>query len=156
MFKVHKPHGSVANSLSKMEIYNDFSGNPLRELCNLDKGLLAFGVFGKNCLRLLCVGVLHNNEPVSGIWTDLKAAQPISDPVFEIVGLQGLCQWRHFIDGTTSIVGDSRYCQISPLPTCTIKRGRVHDHRAKNSSGPRLFGPASMCRYHRCAQNAVQ
>jgi hypothetical protein len=49
----------------------------------ISTGLTAFGVFGKNCLRLLIgrlVGVLHDDEPVSGIWAGLKAAQPIGDP----------------------------------------------------------------------------
>ena len=85
--------------MSKVEIDDHFSANPLRELCNLDKSLLAFGVFGKNCLRLLIgrrVGVLHNDEPVSCIWAGLKAAQPIGDPVFEIVGL------KVFAKGATS------------------------------------------------------
>ena len=61
---------SVANSLSKIEIGDHFPANPLRELCNLGEDLLAFGVFGKNRLRLLIgrlVGVLHNDKPVSGI-----------------------------------------------------------------------------------------
>jgi hypothetical protein len=88
-------------AVSKIEIDDHFSANPLRELCNLGKGLLAFGVLRNGCLRLLIgrlVGVLHNDEPVSGIWAGLKAAQPIGDPVFEIDGLQLLGQ------GTSSMV----------------------------------------------------
>ena len=85
--------------LSEIEIDDHFPADPLREFCNLDKDLLAFGVLGKNCLRLLIgrlVGVLHNDEPVSGIRAGLKAAQPIADPVFEIVA------FRAFAKGATS------------------------------------------------------
>ena len=87
--------------VSKIEIDDQFSANSLRELCNLGKRLLAFGVLHKSCLRLLIghlVGVLHNDEPVSDIWAGLKATQPIGDPVFEIDGLQLLGQGCHFVD----------------------------------------------------------
>ena len=95
--------------MSKIEIDHHFSANPLRELCNLDKDLLALGVLRNSFLRLLIgrlVGVLHNDEPVSDIWAGLKAAQPIGDPVFELDGLQLLGQACNFVDGTTTIVGD--------------------------------------------------
>ncbi|MGC2318435.1 MAG: hypothetical protein WA615_18400 [Bradyrhizobium sp.] len=96
--------------MSKIEIDDHLSANPLRDLCNLDKGPLAFGVLRNSCLRLVIgrlVGVLHNDEPVSDIWAGLKAAQPIGDPVFELGGLQLLGQGCHFVDGTATIVGDA-------------------------------------------------
>jgi hypothetical protein len=83
---------SAANlTVSKIEIGDHFSADPLREPCNLGKGLLAFGVFGNGFLRLLIgrlVGVLHDDQPVSDIRAGLKLTQPIADPVFAIGGLQ--------------------------------------------------------------------
>ena len=95
---------------SKVEIDDHLSADPLRELCNLGKGLLAFGVSRNSGLHLLIgrlVGVPDNDEPVSDIWAGLKAAQPIGDPVFELGGLQLLGQGCHFVDGTATIVGDA-------------------------------------------------
>ena len=86
------------------------SADPFRELCNRGKDLLAFGVLRNSCLHVLIgrlVGVLHNDEPVSDIWAGLKLTQPIVDPVFEVDGLQSVGQWRHFVDGATTIVGNA-------------------------------------------------
>ena len=77
---------SAANpAISKFEIDDHFLANPLRELCNLGKGPLDFGVLRNRCVRLVIgrlVGELHNDEPVSDIGAGFKAAQPIGDPVF--------------------------------------------------------------------------
>src|SRR5436190_17071522 len=108
-FAKAKRTSAAKPAVSKFEIDDQLSANPLRELCNLGKGLLAFGVLRNTCLRPLIgrlVGILHNDEPVSDIWAGLKAAQPIGDPVFEIGGLQLLGHACHNLDGTTTIVGD--------------------------------------------------
>ncbi len=68
---------------SKVEINDHFPANPLRELGNLNKRLLASGVLGKNCLCLLIghlVGVLHNDKPVPGIWAGLKSGSADKRP----------------------------------------------------------------------------
>ena len=55
---------SAANpAISKIEIDDHLSANPLRELCNLGKGPLDFGVLRNSCLQLLLVRlvVLHND-----------------------------------------------------------------------------------------------
>ena len=48
-----------------------------------------FGVAGPtSTLRLIVgrrVGVLHDDQPVSDIWAGLKAAQPIVDPVSQVL-----------------------------------------------------------------------
>ena len=95
--------------VSKIEIEDHFPANPRRELCNLGKGLLAFGVLRNSGLRLLVSRFVacHNDEPVSDIWAGLKLTQPIGDAVFEVGGLQSPGQGSHYVDGTAAIMGDA-------------------------------------------------
>src|SRR5664279_4286604 len=97
--------GAAKPAVSKIEIDDQFSTNPCRELRNLGEGLLAFGVLRESRLRLLIsrlVGILHDDEPVSDIWAGLKAAQSIDNSVFEIGGLQLRGHRCHFVDSSAT------------------------------------------------------
>jgi hypothetical protein len=47
--------------------------------------------------------------------------------VFEIDGLQLPGQGCHFVDGTTTIVGDARYCHLFPFPLAKAQVIRVSE-----------------------------
>ena len=99
----------LIGAASKVEIDDPLLTDPLRELGNLGKDPLAFGVFLDGGLRRVVDRFVacRNDQPVSGGWAGFKPAEPISDPVFEVGGLQSPGQGSHYVDGTAAIMGDA-------------------------------------------------